>query len=427
MTTPDEGETWSVGSLHWITWTPSVFPGASQAVLEFSEDAGTTWEMVDRVDWASGEWLWTVPDRVSGACRLRLAVEGGAAGLVDSRRFSISPSQGVNTYRWIKVTDSAPFAARDGAGALVFQDSMWLIGGWNPGDKAHFPRICNNEVWRSEDGADWVLAKPNTFVDPSFDPTSDWEGRHTAGYAVFNGMMWIIGGDVNQGHYQPDVWKSKDGRSWTLVNEREPVPWGPRALHYTLAFRDKIWVMGGQTMPGFAPSDEVFYKDIWTSDDGRQWNQVIPEGPSWSPRGMIGGSAVHRDRMWILGGGTYDTPQTPSRTYYNDVWSSDDGRHWTLHTGRAPWAARQYHEVAVFDDRLWVLEGYSGANRNDVWYSTDGVNWYEIPDTPWAPRHAASVFVFKDALWVVAGNNMRPDVWKLVREPGIGVASPPGG
>ena len=66
---------------------------------------------------------------------------------------------------------------------------------------------------------------------------------------------------------------------------------------------------------------------------------------------------------------------------------------------------------------MWVLEGWNnkGGNRNDVWYSGDGVHWYELPDTPWKPRHAASVFVFDNALWMVAGNNMERDVWKLVR------------
>ena len=37
---------------------------------------------------------------------------------------------------------------------------MWLLGGWNPGDKTNFPRICNNEVWSSHDGASWELVKP---------------------------------------------------------------------------------------------------------------------------------------------------------------------------------------------------------------------------------------------------------------------------
>ena len=97
------------------------------------------------------------------------------------------------------------------------------------------------------------------------------------------------------------------------------------------------------------------------------------------------------------------------------MWSSADGIHWEQHTESAPWMARQYHEVAVFDDRLWVMEGWNQENRNDVWYSSDGASWQELPDTPWDPRHAASVFVYDDALWMVAGNNMEQDVWKLER------------
>ena len=318
-------------------------------------------------------------------------------------------------YKWVNVTMNAAFAPRDGAGALVLKDQMWLLGGWNPGDKVHFPRICNNEVWSSADGATWTLVKPNTFVDDSFDPAQDWEGRHTAGYVVYKDRMWIVGGDVNQGHYHFDVWNSDDGETWTYVNKGHDVPWGPRALHYTLVFQDRIWVMGGQTMPRFAPAEEVFYRDAWTTTDGIHWERIEPKEPYWATRGMIGGNVVFKGQMWILGGGTYDTPTTPRRTFYNDVWSSPDGVNWKFHLDSAPWDPRQYHEVAVFDDRMWVLEGWNKQNRNDVWYSADGVNWHEVPDTPWRPRHAASVFVFGNALWMVAGNNMQSDVWKLTR------------
>ncbi len=320
-------------------------------------------------------------------------------------------------YRWVHVTPKAAFAPRDGAGALSFHGRMWLLGGWNPHDREHFPRICNNEVWNSRDGRTWALVKPNTFRDASFDPARDWEGRHTAGYVVFQDRMWIVGGDVNQGHYHFDVWNSADGRTWELVNRGRPVPWGPRALHHTLAFRDRIWVLGGQTIPQIAPAREAFHRDIWSSADGKAWEQVKPQEPSWSPRGMIGGSAVFKGRMWVLGGGTYDTPGAPTRQFFNDVWSSADGVRWTRHLEHAPWAPRQYHDVAVWDGRLWVLEGWQGSNRNDVWHSADGVAWTELPNTPWKPRHAASVLVHADALWVVAGNNMESDVWKLVREP----------
>jgi len=316
---------------------------------------------------------------------------------------------------WTQVTNAAAWNPCDGVGALVFQNRMWLLGGWNPGI---YPMKCHNEVWNSKDGAAWTLVKPNTFTKAGFDASRDWEGRHTAGYVVYKDNMWIIGGDALQGHYQFDVWNSADGKTWTHVNKGHPAPWGPRVLHYTLVFKDKIWVMGGQTTPQFAPAEEVLYRDIWNTTDGIHWNKIEPKEPYWPARGMIGGSVVFKDRMWILGGGTYDTPKTPKREFYNDVWSSPDGVHWERHIEHAPWKARQYHEVAAFDGRMWVMEGYEGrGNRKDVWYSADGTTWHELPDTPWNPRHAASVFVFDNALWMVAGNNFEKDVWKLVLAP----------
>ncbi len=45
--------------------------------------------------------------------------------------------------------------------------------------------------------------------------------------------------------------------------------------------------------------------------------------------------------MWILGGGTYDTPQHPVRKFYNDVWSSADGVRWKLHVESADGRVRR--------------------------------------------------------------------------------------
>jgi len=305
-------------------------------------------------------------------------------------------------YRWTCATDDAAFAARDGAGLLAFRDRMWLLGGWNPSDKEHFPQICNSEVWCSEDGADW-----------EFVTHAPWEGRHTAGYAVHDGRMWIVGGDANQHHYQSDVWCSEDGERWEQV--LDDAPWAPRVLHYTVAFDGAIWLIGGQSMPGFAPAEERFYADVWRSTDGGTWERVADDQP-WAPRGLIGGSAVLDGRIWLLGGGTYDTPEHPTRIFRNDVWASADGVEWEQVVEQTPWAPRQYHEVAAWDGWLWVLEGHDGTgNRKDVWHSPCGIHWQELPGTPWLPRHAASVCVYDDALWVVAGNNMTPDAWRLDR------------
>ena len=322
-------------------------------------------------------------------------------------------------YIWLSVTAHATFPARDGAGALVYDGKMWLIGGWNPWDKTTNPirSDCNNEVWNSSDGKTWALIKRNTHLDDNFDPASDWEARHTAGYVVHQGKMWIVGGDPLLGHYQYDVWNSSDGRTWHWVNRDKPVPWGPRVLHHTFVLHDKIWIIGGQTLPQFAPAEEVFYHDVWNSADGVTWNRVEMTRPFSPCRGMIGGQAIFKGRVWLLGGGTYRTPAQAAYHYNNDVWSSADGVVWEQHTPHAPWRGRVYHDAAVFDNRLWIMEGQSAqGNTRDVWYSADGTSWHELPDTPWPERHAASVFVYKGALWMMAGCHMGRDVWKLVRK-----------
>jgi hypothetical protein len=225
--------------------------------------------------------------------------------------------------------------------------------------------------------------------------------------------MWIVGGDANSGHYQNDVWSTADGTNWTQVSAN--VPWGDRVLHHTVAFDDRIWVMGGQKLPQLihsgGPTNEMFYNDVWTTTNGVDWTRVLEHAP-WEPRGMIGGNVVFEDKIWLLGGGTYDTPLEPVRKFYNDVWNTADGVTWTRVVEEAPWPPRQYHDVAVYDGRMWVLEGGDGGNRNDVWHSKDGVTWYELQNTPWPPRHAASVYVYDGGLWMVAGN-LWNDAWKL--------------
>lgn len=67
------------------------------------------------------------------------------------------------------------------------------------------------------------------------------------------------------------------------------------------------------------------------------------------------------------------------------------------------------------DGKLWVLGGQRGVadhpdevgtdgNRNDVWYSADGRNWEELPETPWSRRHACGFGIHHGALFLAGGN-----------------------
>ena len=79
-------------------------------------------------------------------------------------------------------------------------------------------------------------------------------------------------------------------------------------------------------------------------------------------------SVVFNNKMWVLGGRDESSNK-------NDVWSSSDGINWTQATANAPWTARQEYTSVVFNNKMWVLGGYDGSYKNDVWSSSDGVNW----------------------------------------------------
>jgi hypothetical protein len=287
------------------------------------------------------------------------------------------------------------FLPRDGAGPLVFENKLWLLGGWNPA----FVPVTNSEVWSSADGVTWTMVTQ-----------APWQRRHDAGYAVLNGKMWIVGGDRLTGNYENDVWSSSDGINWQQVTNN--VPWANRATQYVLAFNNKLWLMGGQQILETSVPPVIAYNDVWSSEDGANWEQVTPAA-GWSPRGIIMGNVVFGGKMWVIGGGQYDI-----RTFNNDVWNSADGVNWQQVLAAAPWSPRQFHNITVFDNKIWVLAGgdaQSQGGLNDVWYSTDGITWAQVLGTPWIARHAASTFVWNNYLWLTCGSNAGGDndVWKL--------------
>ena len=157
ITSPHAGDRWAVGSLHYLTWTGDT---ATPTVrIDCSFDGGRTWRAainaesgLKAVRLASqpqgpNRLLWRVPAEALSHCRIRIRRAGTPTMNDESQaNLNVVPSQEV-AYRWTPVNENCAFAPRDGAGALTFKGKMWLLGGWNPLDKVHFPKICNSEVW----------------------------------------------------------------------------------------------------------------------------------------------------------------------------------------------------------------------------------------------------------------------------------------
>ncbi len=300
---------------------------------------------------------------------------------------------------WLQETDSAAWRPRDSQGELVFNNQLWIFGGWFSSDEAP-PR----DVWNSSDGKDWQL----------IDTAAPWIHSDLPMTIAFQDKMWLMGGWYNgrlPGHSAGNqVWSSRDGIRWELENRE--AGWSPRLASAIVEFKGKMWILGGTENYYFGDSSSL-RNDVWYSTDGKDWH-LATENAGWAPRAYHQ-AAVLNGRIYVFGGGNY----VPQYVAYNDVWSSDDGIHWRQETGSAPWHPRIWFSTVVYRDHIWVLGGWSGnpyKNWSDVWYSKDGITWSQLhSDVVWRERHEHSAYVFRDKIWV-AGGMVPPlvnDVWSL--------------
>ncbi len=139
-----------------------------------------------------------------------------------------------------------------------------------------------------------------------------------------------------------------------------------------------------------------------------------PETPITTAAGFTPRSrhstAVFDDRLWLIGG------RTGALDFSNEVWSSEDGEDWVLRANNPGFSERWGHTTVVFDNKLWVIAGFQDFSFvNDVWYSEDGENWVEATgNAEFSPREGHTSFVFDNKIWLVGGGSLWTvfnDVW----------------
>jgi len=266
------------------------------------------------------------------------------------------------------------------------------------------------------------------------------------GRTVFNIEVTAPDG-ITTRWYEVKVLRAAPAPNWRQV--RGTSPWQPRDSAGELTFNNRMWLLGG-----YIPE---LVSDVWSSTNGDEWQQTgeiaapaginIPvtfaydgkmwvssndghlfassDGTQWQlvsdnlpclPR-YGAGCAVFAGRMWILGGAA-------DGTAYNDVWSSTDGIEWTQEVAVAPWSRRQlFGNVVVHDNKLWIIGGgltnYQPFKAyRDIWCSADGREWIQVSDeAPWPARIWSSCAVYRNRIWLLGGFRAQPgwnnfnDVW----------------
>jgi len=131
---------------------------------------------------------------------------------------------------WTQATSSAPWSARSYNTSVVYNNKIWVIGGFRFYD-VNF--ILFKDVWYSSDGINWTQATSS----------APWSARAYHTSVVYDNKIWVMGGEVSSGNRWNDVWYSSNGINWTRAT---PVAsWSGRAYHTSVVYDNNIWVMGG--------------------------------------------------------------------------------------------------------------------------------------------------------------------------------------
>lgn len=328
-----------------------------------------------------------------------------------SETLAVATSTVVLPPSWHQVTP-VPWAVRDSHTVFIFKNKLWFLGGLSTesGGKAvsmaqYAKATYYNDIWSSVDGENWKKLTDHAAFSPI----------RSASVIEREGVLYLLGGWSPELGYKNGIWKSTDGLNWEQVAEK--VPFGEREGQKVIEFNGKLFLIGGVNY-----EKAQIFNDVWSSTDGINWQKEIspnplrPENP-WAPR-WDHDVAVFQDKIWLAGGMAF------GGVGFGDVWSSADGRIWNQELVAAPWGKRQGQILEVYKNRLWLVGGL-GIEKNEVnggtWSTTDGISWEQLPASEsgetWLEREDHCSVVFHDKLWLLGGMDLNyrwtNDLWYL--------------
>lgn len=203
---------------------------------------------------------------------------------------------------WEQTCAQAGWTPRISAGAVVFQDKMWILGGT---EDYYFGTDANlkDDVWSSTDGKEWQQVTEH----------AGWSARAYLQAVTLGDKLYVLGGGnyVPAYHSKNDVWCSADGKSWEQLTEH--APWHERIWFSAVVYRDHIWVLGG-----WSNNPSRNWGDVWFSKDGKDWQQLESK-VMWKARHEHS-AYVFQDKIWVAGG--HATPLS------SEVWSLELPTDW---------------------------------------------------------------------------------------------------
>jgi hypothetical protein len=259
--------------------------------------------------------------------------------------------------------------------------------------------VYSDTMYRSG-GASFVGSTGSTFTQAT---TPAWYGRAFFSATVFQGRIYVIGGEATQ--LRADVSYSSDGVTWS--QSASGAPFGHRQGHQCVAFNGQMFLLGG------LENDDMHVgvmNDVWSTSDGANWTQVTAAA-AWSAR--VNFTAVAANNGIYLYGGEDGTS-----TLLDDVWFSSDGETWTQLTATATGTPRFLNAMFFFQNKVWIVGGYADAagtiTINQVSSSPDGQTWTNVNSVFTTGKAIMAYTVYNNHMWLIggdAGGVLVSDTW----------------
>lgn len=205
-----------------------------------------------------------------------------------------------------------------------------------------------------------------------------FDGASYFAYTTYHNNIHMCGG-YDSTYYSRICWKSSDGINWTQTTSNL---WG---YGYGVTrpsmgvYNDKIYLIGGIGYGSF-PQNKIF------SYDGASWSYVGTFPYTIREESVIS----FNGKLWVLGGYCLSSGYDCSKSTF----SSTNGINWTLETNNTNGGT----SAVVFNNKLYWIGG--GTNSNEVWKSSDGINWNYVSNFTTVSSSTFSV-VAQNKIWIL--------------------------
>ncbi|MCK5537654.1 MAG: hypothetical protein KAI79_12565 [Bacteroidales bacterium] len=370
---------------------------------------------------------------------LFLVLVASACEIVTYKEFALPEYDGA--LNWQQIVKNAEWENRYDHEAIAFNNKLWVIGGYNPGQVKG--DTYYEDVWSSDDGKSWKLV-----IDDA-----PWLGRRGHELVVFNDgagdAIYLIGGfsvDEANGYrqYNNDVWKTTDGENWTLIKKRtypelsSVQDWFPRMHHSCVVAThggiNYIYLIAGKTMLENHESRYAteYFNDVWRSTDGINWELLVSN--DFGIRAELAATVGVNNQLYINGGVhgiifEAEGNATHPITNWQALWTSSDGENWsdlrdsTIVEDR--YLYRSAHQMVFYKDLVWSLPGKTISNEHYMFasdsyypswtYDSNGYWGLDSKGVAIDARHSYDAFVWKDKIWIFGGftatYGQSNDVW----------------